>query len=209
MTETIAVIQAGGLGTRMKEMTHDTIPKPMLKMNGKPMLLWQIEHLRCYNIKKIIIIIGHLGHIIKDYFKEGDDFGVDIDYIYENRPLGSAGSLFYLKDHPASRYLLIYGDVMFDMDIDRWLDFHKKKNSLITTVCHPNGHPYDSDLLVLNKEKQVCKILSKKDERVDCYKNLVNAGLYIFEKSVLEQINFPEKMDWEKEIQLLRRLNIC
>ncbi len=148
----IAVIQAGGLGNRMRELTRDEIPKPMLVMNGKPLLQWQIEKLAEYSIHDFVIIIGHLGEKIQEYFGDGKWLGVHIDYITEKEPLGSAGALYYLRELPAERYLFVYGDVMFDMDIGRWLDFHLEKRALITLVCHPNGHPYYSDLLLLDIE---------------------------------------------------------
>ena len=94
----IAVIQAGGKGTRLRELTHDRVPKPMLEMNGKPMLEWQIENLAAYGIREIIIIVGHLGEKIEEYFGEGARWNIKISYIREKMPLGSAGALYYLKN---------------------------------------------------------------------------------------------------------------
>lgn len=198
--ETIGVIQAGGLGTRMRALTHDVIPKPMLEMNGKPMIRWQIEKMSEYGIEHFVIIIGHLGEKIREYFGDGSRFNVQISYIEEKEPLGSAGALYYLKEYSVERYLLVYGDVMFDMDITRWLKEHKKKDALITTVCHPNAHPYDSDLLEMNDKGQVTSFLWKKEKRTDWISNLVNAGLFLFEKEVLDYIPYPQKMDFEKEV---------
>lgn len=89
----VGVITAGGKGTRLSSIASD-IPKPMVNIVGKPILQYQIECLKDNNIKKIYILIGHLGEVIKNYFKDGKEFGVNIEYIEEKEPLGSAGSLF-------------------------------------------------------------------------------------------------------------------
>ena len=92
-----AVIQAGGKGTRLKSLTGDKIPKPLLMLNGKPMIQWQIENLKACGILRIIIIIGHLGEKIREYFGDGTQLGVEISYIEESVPLGAAGAVYDLK----------------------------------------------------------------------------------------------------------------
>lgn len=200
MAKITAVIQAGGLGTRMRDLTRDIIPKPMLEMNGKPMLQWQIENVAKYGISDFVIIVGHHGDKIKSYFGDGSDYGVNIQYITEKEPLGSAGALYYLKSNSADLFILIYGDVMFDMNVDKLVEFHYKKKALITTVCHPNSHPYDSDLIMLDSDDRVLRYFLKKEDRGDCVPNLGNAGLYIFDKKVLNNLSSVEKKDWEKDI---------
>ena len=90
--------KAGGKGTRLKSLTGDKIPKPLLMLNGKPMIQWQIENLKAYGVFRIIIIIGHLGEKIREYFGDGAEWGVELSYVEETVPLGSAGSLYDLKD---------------------------------------------------------------------------------------------------------------
>lgn len=196
----VAVIQAGGLGSRMRGLTQDVVPKPMLAMNGKPMLLWQIEKLEKYGIRDFVIVIGYLGGKIREYFGNGERFGVSIHYIEENEPLGSAGALYYLRKFPAERYLLIYGDVMFDMDAGRLLEFHLERKALITLICHPNGHPQDSDLLETDSQQRITKFLWKKEKRTGWCSNLVNAGVFVFEREVLDHIPKPVNTDWEREV---------
>lgn len=200
MSKITAVIQAGGLGTRMRELTQDLIPKPMLEMNGKPLLSWQIENLSRYGIKDFVLIVGHLGDKIKEYYRDGESLGVKIGYIEETEPLGSGGSLFYLRNYPSDIYLLIYGDVMFDVDISRWINFHKSKNSLITPACHPNSHPYDSDIVLNDSDSKITGFLWKKDKRDNWFPNMGNSGLFVFDKIVLEEISEPVKCDWEKDV---------
>ena len=93
-----AVIMAGGKGTRLAELTRDEIPKPMVELAGKPLLLWQIERLKENGIQDILLVIGHLGSVIRDYSGDGSRFGVRIRYFEEKEPLGTAGSFYYLKD---------------------------------------------------------------------------------------------------------------
>lgn len=196
----IAVIQAGGKGTRMLDLTGDRIPKPMLEINGKPMIQWQMENIAKYGIKNIVIIIGHLGEVIQHFFGDGSQYGYHIDYIKENVPIGSAGSLVKLKNFTADKYLLIFGDVMFDMDIDRMLKFHKERNAIITLVAHPNSHPYDSDLLCVDNSDRVVNLLSKKHHRKGYYRNCVNAGIYVLDKTVINSLKANGKMDMEDDI---------
>lgn len=195
-----AVIQAGGKGTRMLELTGDRIPKPMLEIDGKPMIQWQMENVAGYGIRDFVIIIGHLGELIEEYFNDGTQFGYHIDYIRENKPLGSAGSLVGLKDYPADRYLLIFGDVMFNLDLRRMLRFHDKNNAMISLLTHPNSHPYDSDLLCVDDTDRVERILSKKAERSGYYHNCVNAGIYLLEGEVISSLKCRGKMDMEEDV---------
>lgn len=200
----MAVIQAGGKGTRMLELTGDALPKPMLVLNGKPMLEWQIENIAAYGVKDFVIITGHLGEQIEAYFQDGARWGVCIRYIREQEPLGSAGALAFLKpmlQHEIADVLLVFGDVMFDLDITRLLRFHESRQSMATLLAHPNAHPYDSDLLVTDEDERVMDILSKRGKRNDWYENLVNAGIYVLSRELLETL--PEKalrLDMEQDI---------
>ena len=196
-----AVIMAGGKGTRLLSLTNDEIPKPMVKVCGKPILLWQIEKFKESNIEDIIIIVGHLKEVIKDYFEDGKKFGVNITYIEEDKPLGSAGSLFMLKDHlTEDKFILSFGDVIFDIDISRMLNFHKMNNSFLTLFAHPNMHPFDSDLVVIDDMNKVIKFDSKHNVRNYYYKNIVNAGFYIMNSSICDYVEKDTKTDLEKQL---------
>lgn len=197
----VAVIQAGGSGTRMIPLTHDKIPKPMLLLNGKPMIQWQIENICRYGIREFIIVIGHLGEKIKEYFGDGSTFGIQIQYIKETEPLGSGGALFYLKQTMHHRsFLLFFADIMFDIDLNRMLDFYEKCDGKAVLLVHPNSHPQDSDLIVLDKEQRVTKYLPKNINRNFWYDNLVNAGIYVFSYDILKSIKSVGYKDLEKDI---------
>lgn len=197
----VAVIMAGGKGSRLRSITNDEIPKPMVPVDGKPLLEYQVEALKEYGIKKIVMIVGHLGEKIMDHFKDGKDFGVDIDYIVEKEPLGTAGAFYYLKDKTdAKDFLLVFGDVFFDIDFDRMEDFHFKNAALTTLLAHPNGHPYDSDLIQTDDNGKVIGFDSKNNVRDYWYDNMVNAGMYIINRELLELVGEPVKIDFEKDI---------
>ena len=202
----IAVIQAGGLGTRMVEYTKNKIPKPLLMLNGKPMIEWQMDNLADFGITEFVIIIGHLGDKIKEHYGTGDEKGYKITYIEEASPLGSAGGLFYLKDMLQDRnVILVFGDVMFDIEWSRFISFHEEKKADISLLVHPNSHPFDSDLVLLDREDRVTGIDKKDHIRDYWYKNCVNAGLYVLSNTLIKNaFNKAEKMDLEKDIIIPR-----
>lgn len=199
----VGVLQAGGKGTRMVPLTQDLIPKPLLKLGGKPMLEWQVLNIKKYGVREFVIIVGHLGEMIEEYFGDGSRWDVSISFVKEDIPLGSGGALSYLKGKfPGKHIIMTLGDVMFDMDIPRLIDFHEQKGALATLVVHPNSHPYDSDLVVLDENGCVTKFDAKTNVRDYFYDNCVNAGVYVIEPEVLDSLDEVRKRDLEKEILL-------
>ena len=196
-----AVIQAGGKGTRISSITKDLIPKSMLEVGSKPLLYHQVMNLKDCGIKDIIIIIGHLGEVIKDYFEDGSSLGVNISYYEEKDPLGTAGALYYLKKELKEDFLFILGDVFLDIDFNKMIKFHQDKKAKITLFTHPNNHPYDSDLIVVDEENLVLKFDYKTNNRKEYYYfNLVNAGVMIFSSEVLKQLKEEKPYSYEKDI---------
>ena len=190
------VIMAGGKGIRISSVASD-IPKPMIKVEGIPVLEREIECLKDQGFDDIIVTVSHLGNIIMDYFGDGSGnspatgkpFGVHIEYYFEKEPLGNAGALFKIKDKLTSDFLLLNADAMFDVDFNRFVAFHQKHGGLVTLFTHPNSHPYDSGLIIANKNGSVEKWLAKEDERPRYYRNRVNAGLHVINPKVLELID--------------------
>lgn len=193
-----AVIMAGGKGTRVASVST-VLPKPMLPICGKPVLQHQIECLRRQGITEITLTIGYLGRQISDYFGDGRKFGVQIDYIMEEEPLGTAGALYYLKQKVTEDFLLINGDLIFDVDVHRLMGFHKRKKAAVTLLAHPNDHPYDSGIILADTDSRVTGWLTKEDER-GWYHNLVNAGLHVISPTLLEKLDGPRKVDLDREI---------
>ena len=192
---------AGGKGTRLRAITNDEIPKPMAPVAGKPILEWQVDCLRRQGITDVIMVIGHLGHKIREHFGNGADFGVSIQYIEETAPLGTAGALSMLPPLlTGDNFFLVFGDVLFDIDLARMEQFHRKKSAIATLFVHPNVHPFDSDLVVCDESGRVEKFDSKHNVRDYWYHNCVNAGFYILDRSVCERVPENTKVDLEKEL---------
>ncbi len=196
-----AVIMAGGKGTRLLEITRDEIPKPMAPVAGKPILQWQVEKLREQGVTEIVLVIGHLGEKIREYFGDGAGFGVNIRYIQETEPLGTAGSLALLPPVlEGDRFFLVFGDVLFDIDLERMQRFHEERGAEATLFVHPNSHPFDSDLVVMDEQGRVESFNSKHSVRTEWYQNCVNAGLYLLEREVCALVPAGEKYDMEKQL---------
>lgn len=193
-----AVIMAGGKGTRIAAVDM-SVPKPMIKICDKPILQYQIECLERQNIRDIILVIGHLGSIIEDYFGDGKSFGVRIRYIKEDTPLGTAGALYYLRGLTEADFLLINGDIIWNIDIERFVNAHMQMGGLATIFTHPNDHPFDSGVIETDDSNAVIRWLNKEDER-RWYKNRVNAGLHILSAKLLEKFYQPQKVDLDREI---------
>src|SRR5262245_20777174 len=132
-----AVILAGGKGTRLGKLT-ESLPKPMVPVAGKPLLELQIRVLRRYQIREIILSTGHLAECIADYFGNGKKLGVSIRYVQESEPLGTAGAIKQMEDELPEDFLVVYGDIMLDMNVRRLLQFHASKGGAGTLVVHPN-----------------------------------------------------------------------
>lgn len=180
------VIMAGGRGTRIAELFPD-IPKPLIPVDGMPILEREIKSLVSQGFKDIILTVGYLADKIIAYFGDGSRLGVKIDYFVEETPLGNAGALFRMKDKIGEEpFFLLNADAAFDVDFNRMLDYHKTHGGLITLFTHPNSHPYDSGLIIADKDGNVEKWLSKEDERPQWYNNRVNAGLHVIDPKVLE-----------------------
>lgn len=201
------VIMAGGKGTRISSVAAD-IPKPMIKIDGIPVLERELECLKEQGFTDIIITVSHLGHIITDYFGNGSGvspvtgkpFGVSIEYFVEEKPLGNAGALFVLKDKLKEDFLLLNADAIFDVDFNRFVSYHKKYGGLATLFTHPNSHPYDSGLIVADENGAVLQWLTKEEERKGYYRNRVNAGLHVISPKLLEKEITTGKADLDRQL---------
>ncbi len=212
------VIMAGGKGTRIASVKSD-VPKPMIPICGKPILEWQIENLKACGLTDITLVIGYLGHVIKEYFSDGEKFGVKINYFVEDTPLGTAGALFKMPELTED-FLLLCGDVILDVDFNRFIEFHQKNHAWASLMAHPNGHPYDSSLLVTEilppqvhggtpvDTHRVVRWMNKEDERL-YYKNRVNAGIEIISPELLKETikhfiprhsETPDKIDLDRDV---------
>lgn len=209
---------AGGRGTRIASVRSD-VPKPMIQICGKPILERQIDNLKACGLTDIVLVIGYLGDKIKEYFGDGRRFGVHIEYFVEDHPLGTAGALFKMPQLTED-FLLLCGDVIIDVDFNRFITFHKEHKAWASLVAHPNGHPYDSSLLVTEIDApktvggmpedthRVIRWMAKEDERT-YYKNRVNAGIELISPELLRETmksfvprhpETPDKIDLDRDV---------
>ena len=201
------VIMAGGKGTRITSVAAD-IPKPMIKIDGMPVLERELYCLRDQGFTDIILTVSYMKEIIMDYFDDGSKispatgkpFGVDIEYYIEETPLGNAGALFKLKDKLNEDFLLLNADAVFDIDFNRMVEYHKSHHALVTLFTHSNSHPYDSGLIIADQNGVVEKWLTKEDERPVYYKNRVNAGLHVINPKFLETDITTDKVDLDRQL---------
>jgi mannose-1-phosphate guanylyltransferase / phosphomannomutase len=192
------VILAGGKGTRLG-LTD--IPKPMIQITGKPLLLYQIELAKRYDITEIFILSGYLANVIIDYFGDGSAYGVKISHIIEPKPLGTAGAVKLLKNKLKDRFLVFYGDIVMDFDIPSFINYDKNMpDTLGTILTHPNSHPHDSDLVETDSDKNVKSFLPKPHNENEIYHNLVNAALYILSPRIMDYIEDGVFADFGKDI---------
>jgi len=201
------VIMAGGKGTRISSVASDT-PKPMIKIENKPVLEHEMECLRDQGFTDLILTVSHLGNIIMDYFGDGSGispatgkpFGVNIEYYFEKELLGNAGALFMLKDKLTEDFLLLNADSIFDVDFNRFVAYHRAKGGLVTLFTHPNSHPYDSGLIIADANGAVVKWLAKEDERPEFYRNRINAGLHVISPKILAAEITTPKVDLDRQL---------
>ena len=180
------ILMAGGRGTRIAEL-FPNIPKPLIPVDGMPILEREIRSLAAQGFDDIILTVGYLADKIIDYFGDGSQLGVKIEYFVEETPLGNAGALFRLREKIGNEpFFLLNADAAFDVDFNRMYDFHKQHGGLVTLFTHPNSHPYDSGLIIADEKGIVNKWLAKEDERPQWYNNRVNAGLHVIDSKVLD-----------------------
>lgn len=180
------IIMAGGRGNRISELFPD-IPKPLIPIDGIPVLEREICSLASQGFTDIVLTVSYLREKIQVYFGDGSKWGVHIDYFVEDTPLGNAGALFKLD--LKEDFLLLNADAVFDVDFSRMVAFHKAHGGLVTLFTHPNSHPYDSGLILADENGKVEKWLAKEDPRPRYYKNRVNAGLHVISPKVLETVD--------------------
>lgn len=193
-------ILAGGMGTRLRDRSGD-LPKPMVPLLGKPVLLHQIELCRKHGFTEIALLVQFRHEKISEYFKDGSTFGVTLSYAIEDEPRGTAGALRDALPMLADRFLLLYGDTFLDVDLRRLWNAHQACGAVGTLFLHPNDHPQDSDLVEVNANGSVRAILPYPHPADREVRNLVNAALYVLDRSGLEDVTPREgKADIAKQM---------
>lgn len=189
-----ATIIAGGLGTRAHGLTSDRIPKALLPVAGVPIVFRQMEVLARGGIREVTVLAGHLGdQLAAALAPMAERLSLSLSVVVEKEPLGTAGCLTALKPlgHDS---LIVYGDMLFDVDLDRLAAVHEARQGLLTVVAHPNDHPDTSDLLVA-RGGVVRAVFPVKAPRPADLRNLVPAGLYLATPAFLETLAPARKAD--------------
>lgn len=194
-----AIILAGGKGTRISSVASD-IPKPLIEVGGKAVIHHQVELLQQNGFRRVFFLINHLSQKIRDYFSDLNFEGMELIFIEEEEPLGTAGGLCLLKEKLSQDFFVFYGDVMVNLDLERLAKYHQTHSPVASLVTHPNDHPYDSDLIEVDSNWSVTRLLSKKGRSPDLvYFNIVNAALYVLSKDCFEYIR-QEKLDLFQDV---------
>jgi mannose-1-phosphate guanylyltransferase/phosphomannomutase len=207
-----AIILAAGKGERLRGIV-DIVPKPMVRIDGKPILHHNLEWLKRHDINDIYINLHHLPEVITGYFGDGTKFGVTITYSYEEHLLGTAGavrkiasSLWRRSTYDRGRpFLVIYGDNRLDYNLWDMLAFHETHKGIGTIAFHRLADVSQSGIAVLDGDGRIARFIEKPmpDEQVS---NLVNTGLYVLERDILEYIPPGRHVDFGLQVfpQVLR-----
>jgi dTDP-glucose pyrophosphorylase len=184
----LMVIMAGGMGTRLRPHTENC-PKPMLPVAGKPMLEHIIERAKLEGFRHFALAVHYLGHMIEDYFGDGERFGVRIGYVRETSPLGTAGALSLLKPQPDAAFVVTNGDVITDIRYGELLDFHVRHQAAATMAVrvHEWQHPFGVVQL------QGVEIVGFEEKPVA--RSHINAGVYALDPGALSVLAPDERCD--------------
>jgi NDP-sugar pyrophosphorylase family protein len=198
-----AIILSAGKGMRLRKVIED-VPKPMVKLEGKPILEHNIEWIRDYGIKDIYINLHHLADVIRGYFGDGSKWGVKITYSYEPELLGTAGAVRKIAEEcwqlPVNdAFLLIYGDNLLKYDLTEIVNFHEKNKGIATIAVYEKDDVSQSGIVLLDGNNKIIRFIEKpKPEEV--VSNLVNTGIYVLEPDVLDYIPSAKALDFGRDI---------
>lgn len=195
------LILCGGFGTRLKPIT-EKVPKPMILLNGKPILFYLIQICQKNGFKDFIFATHYLSQKIINFFGNGKDFGVKIKYFCEKKPLGSAGAIKNAEKDLSNNFMVINGDTFIKVNLRKIVKFHHQKNGLGTLVVHRTSHPKDSDLVLFDKNKKI--IFFGRNSFITKKTNLGNAGIFVFKKEIIKFI--PKNKFYSIEKNLLPKL---
>ena len=191
-----AIILAGGRGTRLAAL-HGDIPKALVPVCGKPVLVRQFEMLRQAGIRDVTLVCGHLAQQIRDFCGSGEAFGMQITYYTEAQPLGTAGALFHLDLR--EDFFVLNGDLVFDVDLGSMIAFHREKQAHATLFAHPSAHPFDSAWIGADETGRVYAFC-RAEERPAFAHNLSIAGIAILSPTLLRQCTAREPMDLDRDV---------
>jgi NDP-sugar pyrophosphorylase family protein len=183
-----ALIMAGGDGVNLRPITYE-LPKSLITIGGRPILEHQINMLKKFDIRNIVLSVGPMHEKIKEYFGNGSKFGVKIEYIVEEKPLGTAGALRFMKDYTKSTFLMLNVDTLMNPKISDIYNFHKNEKTTATVLLTTLGDPSSFGVVRMHGN-QVLEFMEK-PPAIKAPSHLLNAGLALFEKDVVKYV--PQK----------------
>jgi len=193
-----AVIMAGGFGTRIQPLSIN-LPKPMIPLANRPIMLHIIERLKKHGIDELILLLYHQPEIIKNYFRDGSEFGVHITYVTPLEDLGTAGAVKAAEKFLDQRFLLISGDLLTDFDLEQVQAFHEEKQASATITLTPVLDPHQYGMVITDPQGRITRFLEKPGSG-EIFSDTVNTGIYVLEPEVLKTIPASGSSDWSADI---------
>ncbi|HAX79423.1 MAG TPA: mannose-1-phosphate guanylyltransferase, partial [Cyanobacteria bacterium UBA11372] len=194
-----AVLMAGGSGTRLRPLTCD-LPKPMVPILNRPIAEHIINLLKRHRITEVIATLHYLPDVMRDYFSDGSDFGVQMTYaVEEDQPLGTAGCVKNIADLLDSTFLVISGDSITDFDLNAAIEFHQRKQSKATLILTRVPNPIEFGVVITDTEGRIRRFLEKPSSS-EIFSDTVNTGTYILEPEVLDYLPPMTESDFSKDL---------
>ncbi len=193
-----AIIMAGGEGTRLRPLTCNR-PKPMVPVINKPVMEHIVELLKKYGIKDVGATLQYMPELIKEYFQDGKDFGVNMRYYIEETPLGTAGSVKNAEEFLDDTFVVISGDALTDINLEEAIKFHKTRKSMATLVLKKVDIPLEYGVVVTDEEGRITRFLEKPSWG-EVFSDTVNTGIYILSPEVLGYYGKNEIFDFSKDL---------
>lgn len=194
-----AVLMAGGSGTRLRPLTCD-LPKPMVPILNRPISEHIINLLKRHNITEVIATLYYLPDVMRDYFQDGQEFGVQMTYaVEEDQPLGTAGCVRNISELLDDTFLVISGDSITDFDLTAAIRFHKERGSKATLVLAHVPNPVEFGVVITDRDQRIVRFLEKPSTS-EIFSDTVNTGTYILEPDVLEYLPENQESDFSKDL---------
>lgn len=194
-----AIILAGGFGTRIQPLTN-SIPKPMLPILNKPMMEHIIVKLRDeLNITEMAVLLFFKPDIIKDYFKDGSELGVNLQYVQPDDDYGTAGAVAFARDFLDDTFIIVSGDLVTNFDFKKIEKFHKKNKSKLTITLTSVEDPLQFGVVIANEENKIERFLEKPSWG-EVFSDTINTGIYVIEPEILDYIPYKENFDFAKDL---------
>lgn len=193
-----AMILAAGVGSRLRPLT-DTVPKPMLPIAGEPLLVHTLRWLRRYGVTQIALNLHALPHVVKAGLGDGSQWDVQLRYSFEPVLRGTAGAAKHLASFLADRFVVVYGDLLLDIDLAAMVAFHDERNALLTVGLKHTDMPTSQGMIECDASGYITRFVEKPLEW-PADQRTANAGVYIVEPDVLTHIPSDRPTDWGHDI---------